>query len=169
LFEVSDDWSARNGSLALAGQQLTATGGGAFSPDMQMFANATQSDLIKIIHSVNSAPDAHQMGHIALLKLKELKVEIERLNNNTRNRNGYWLELDVQNIDQMKAKLRDADKKLEDFRQKLEGGPEARTYQVTELLPRMDEARNKIARILAPPVPAWIAPRGRFGPRIGPQ
>jgi hypothetical protein len=46
---------------------------------------------------------------------------------------------------------------------------EGKDFRIPEMLPKIDEARSKIARFLTPAAPAWIATHGRFGPRISPQ
>ncbi|MBV8190257.1 MAG: hypothetical protein JOY64_09570 [Alphaproteobacteria bacterium] len=162
-----DSHDAAEASRALANQQLARTGGGMFEPNAQLFAQASNSDFVRMMHSLHSAADAHDMGHIALVKIRELRGDIEKMSQEYDRQGNYW-SFAVERASKQKAGLKESDTKLEAFWQAIANDTSLDPKERQDMLFRIDDSRGKIARLLNP-APAWIAPRGRFGPRVGPQ
>jgi hypothetical protein len=197
--EAYEDWNNFKASTAVANRQLTrsAASPASYVLEAQTFAQASKADLIDVIHTVNSAPDANVLSHAAIFKLKQLKADMEEMNR-LQKRHQLRSDMKMREVETKTAALRATDRKLEEVRSRLAsiadaeyetfgrsgrmtstwidtGGGGYTDYKMMtwptkrDLIQSIDELRAKIARLSAPPVPKWIATHGRVGPRISPQ
>jgi hypothetical protein len=170
----SDDMKASHDAVALANRQLASTGGGAFNTRTELFAQATRSDLINIIHSANSHRDALEMARLCTTTLRELPGEIERLKGRLERRHHLW-SLYRQESNQKKLQMQETQKQLPELRHALEKISDKAEFRYSDgtwrtrtfLAHKIDELDGAIERILKP-VPRWIPPKSRFGPRVSP-
>lgn len=173
ICDESDDRHTMHDANALAIRQLSPTGGGKFNPNLAIFAKATQSDLINIIHSVNSSVDAAQMTRLANDTLRGLPGEIERLKGSLERHEYFWQRYRQQS-EQKKVKLRESQRRLLELRKSLINISDQAAFRFggssqtqTNLVRKIDELDGKIDRIVNP-VPNTIPPRRRLGPSVSP-
>jgi hypothetical protein len=177
FIDASESADASAAANAQADRQEVRGAARPFLPDINVFANASQSDLLKAIHQVSSSPDGRELAYAAGLKAKGLAEEI-RVATASAERNAYLMKLNLENLAKKEAELRATGERLQTIRRGLGRFIKPDVYLVPpgwgagisgkDALDKIDDALGKIQRYLNP-VPNWIAPYGRFGPRVGPQ
>jgi hypothetical protein len=167
------DRQAVGDAFVLADRQMAATGGGTFDSSTQLFAHATQRDLVNIIHSANSFADARAMSHLAKEKIRRLAIELEQLKASRERHDRFWLRY-RQESEAKKLKLRETQGRLPELRKRVasisdtaefrwDGAWRTKDY----LGRRIDELHARMEAILNP-IPNRIPSNRRFSPYVSP-
>ena len=165
--------AAANAADTLAHKQLSATTDFTqLNSSIQMFSNATDADLVNIMHNVNSAGDANHVAKMAVDRLRQISLEIVQLENEHKN-SARLAEFFQSRVKARKEQLRACDGQLRQIEKAIGALPaDATTYagvagviKRDAMLIRVQEMRGAIARTINP-VPTWNS-RSFRGPRYG--
>jgi prefoldin subunit 5 len=180
LGEAWDNHKTAQNTLQRIQQQTSSSGIGVqLGPDM--FADATQKDMIELIHRVNSAMDARDLGGAAIAGYKQAAEEIKRIHHSLERRR-YLGDQRQKGVEQKTDALKETGKRLETYRETLArdlsdktmyGSGNSRSINwsgtKSDVVKKIDEALWKIGVFTGPYVPRYVAGRSRLGPRVSPM
>src|SRR6185369_16331632 len=145
-----------------------------------MFADATQKDMIELIHHVNSAIDSRDLCRAAIGGFKQAAEEIKRIDHSLE-RHHRLGDVRQKSVEQKTNALKETAKRLEAYREVLarnlsdkttygSGSSRSINWSGTkaDVVQKIDEALWKVGVFTAPYVPRYVAGRSRFGARVSP-